>query len=207
MSGRARGIMVFLLVASCSLLQLGWTNDWWQIGQAMEAVQSLQSPFTQEKHLKILTKPLISKGSFYYRAPDNLRWEYHSPIRNALLMYQGNITRYAEQNGKIVQESGQRLEALRIVMERIAQWMSGSFENDTTFKATLIKDDPPCIELTPKEDGLAKMIARVRLTLAKQPGVIERIEIIESEQARTVLIFTAPKVNPKLSDATFKRYP
>ena len=43
-------------------------------------LRSVQAEFVQEKHLKILTRPLVSRGTFAFQAPQSLRWEYRSPF-------------------------------------------------------------------------------------------------------------------------------
>jgi len=39
-------------------------------------------------------KTLVSKGRFYFQAPDSVRWEYLAPVRSVLPHAQGNIKRY-----------------------------------------------------------------------------------------------------------------
>ena len=59
--------------------------------QAPVLLQSIQADFTQEKHLKILSQPIISTGTFTFQRPQSLRWEYISPIRSILLMHGGEV--------------------------------------------------------------------------------------------------------------------
>ncbi len=63
----------------------GWANTWDGIKARAMKIKSVKAEFIQEKHLKILKKPLISKGIFYYKSPGSLRWEYFSPVSAAFL--------------------------------------------------------------------------------------------------------------------------
>src|SRR5712675_660762 len=40
---------------------------------------TLVASFTERKDLKLLAKPVISHGEFYYRRPNHVRWEYKEP--------------------------------------------------------------------------------------------------------------------------------
>ncbi len=39
-------------------------------------------------------KTLVSKGRFYFQAPDSVRWEYIAPVRSVLLMRRGILNAY-----------------------------------------------------------------------------------------------------------------
>ena len=69
-------------------------------------LDSVQAYFSQEKHLKILVRPLISTGRFVFQAPGSLRWEYSTPLRSVLIMHDGRIKKYVEVNGKLTEERG-----------------------------------------------------------------------------------------------------
>src|SRR5206468_2156784 len=40
---------------------------------------TLVASFTERKDLKLLAKPVISHGEFYYSRPNHVRWEYKEP--------------------------------------------------------------------------------------------------------------------------------
>ena len=74
-----------MLLIGASMLCLGWADSFEGIQAAAGNVTSLQSRFVQEKHLPILTRPLVAKGNFVFQGPDSLRWEYETPVRSVLL--------------------------------------------------------------------------------------------------------------------------
>ena len=56
--------MVILL--ACFFLA-GWGETWEEIKRDTTGIVSIKAEFTQYKHLKILTKPLVSQGRFYFQ--------------------------------------------------------------------------------------------------------------------------------------------
>ncbi|MEI6609713.1 MAG: outer membrane lipoprotein carrier protein LolA, partial [Deltaproteobacteria bacterium] len=78
----------------CSLLMLSlplaaFADSFEQLRRESANIQTIQARFVQKKFMKILVKPLISEGRFYYVAPDSFRWEYLKPLRSVVIADQG----------------------------------------------------------------------------------------------------------------------
>ena len=189
-----------LIMALC--LCLGWAETWEGIRAAAANVHAISADFTQEKHLPILAKPLISKGRLYYRRPDSLRWEYTSPVKSVLLMHDGEARRFVQTDRGLVEDAGVRLQAMQFVMPEISKWLSGRFQDNPLFKASL--KPPNRILLVPTDAGMKRFIQRIELVLADRPGVIEEVLIYEGRDAYTRMVFSHTKVNPRLDDRLFR---
>jgi outer membrane lipoprotein-sorting protein len=185
-----------------ALLSLGWTSSWDSIQAAADGVKAVQADFTQEKHLPILKKPLISTGSFAYQAPGNLRWEYVRPVRSILLMYDGETRRLLESEGQLVPDRGAGLAAMSVVMDQITAWLRGRFDDNPMFAAELAGGGT--IRLTPSAEGMARLIRHIELQLSDEPGAIDTVTIYEDENAFTRLIFRNLRLNPELSESLFR---
>lgn len=171
----------------------------------MSGVRSLSAHFIQRKNLKILSKPLVSEGLFSFRAPRDLRWEYTVPLKNILLVSHDTVRRYVWTDGQYMEDSSSRLEAVRIVMEQIASWLGGDFQENDTFAAALVPGPPPRIELTPKKEEFSDFITKVVLTLSGTSGVISTVEIREPHGSSTILEFTRVVVNGPIDESAFDR--
>jgi len=181
---------------------LGWADTWDGLETAAGKVTSISADFIQEKHLRILTKPLISKGIFYYQAPGSLRWEYKSPIRSILLMHHGKIRRYIEGESGLTEDSGAGLQAMQSVLQEITKWLKGDFGSNPMFSASLKKEGK--IVLTPKEKAFASIIKRIELILSDRPGVIKSVTIYEGKDSFTRIEFEKVRVNEPLKDSLFQ---
>jgi len=203
-SGAKRYVSLMGILCYCLLL-LGWANTWEDIRRESAKIQSVSAQFSQQKHLKILTKPLVSKGRFYYQAPDSVRWEYTSPIKSVLIMHKGKIKRYSQGEKGLAEDAGGSLESMQIVLQEIGRWTRGQFTENEHFSAVLKGGKAPSIILTPKEKGMAAMISRVVITLSPdRQGVIKTVKIFENEGNHTLFEFSDVQINGKISETLFR---
>lgn len=209
MSKSVLGLMMWLLffwAGPC----FGWGDTWDSIRTAASKIESIQSDFRQEKHMRMLVGPLISKGRLTYQAPDSLRWEYRDPIKNILLMDAGKTQRFVQSDGAWIKDASADIQGMQVVMEQITQWFAGRFDDHPLFAATLhlaSGESGPRIILKPKEAAVAEMIERVELLLSSKPGIMEAVIIYEDNDSFTKLMFINPVVNDPIAPAIFQKHP
>jgi outer membrane lipoprotein-sorting protein len=180
---------------------IGWADTWEGIRSGAAQIKSVKAGFIQEKHLKILARPLISNGSFYFESPGSLRWEYIAPIHSILLMHNGTTKRYIESDGDFKEDDSARLQAMQVVMREITLWLNGHFDGNPDFQARLTPNRE--IVLTPKQEVLALIIKRITLHLSEKPGIIDEVMIFESEDSYTRLIFKNSVLNLSIDETVF----
>lgn len=191
-----------ILLAAC-LLSLGWADSWDGIRSNAGQLTSVQADFTQEKHLKILARPIISKGIFVFQSPSSLRWQYLSPIQSLLLMHDGSTRKFVQQDGTLTEKTGMNMDAMQVVSQEISQWLAGRFTDNPTFQAEL--QPGRMIVLTPKQKGLAQLISRIELILSDQPGLLESVTIYEGEDSYTRLTFSNAMLNQDIKPTVFTK--
>ena len=194
-------ILLMLATVLVSFIFVGWSKDWGQLRKDAEQINTIRADFVQEKHLQILSRPLISKGVFYYEAPGSLRWEYQSPIRSILLMHKGRVTRYIWAENGFRRDSGLSLQAMQIVLQEITKWLGGHFAENPDFTASLESDRK--IVLTPKKKAFSAIIRNIELIFSDRPGVIKSVTIYEGEKSFTRIIFKNVRVNEVLKKTVF----
>ncbi|RLB99742.1 MAG: outer membrane lipoprotein carrier protein LolA [Deltaproteobacteria bacterium] len=198
---KAYSTLSIVVIAIASYMFIGWADSWEQIKTGAKEIKSVKAEFVQEKHLKILLNPLVSKGVFYYQAPGSLRWEYMSPVRSILLMHNGKMKRYVKTSEGLVKDASANLQAMQIVVQEITMWLNGRFDDNPNFIAVLKQGR---IILTPREKSLSMMIQRIELTLSNRPGVIKSVMIYENENSFTTLDFRNSRLNEKIEDSLFR---
>ena len=194
------GLAGLLLLAAG--LCLGWADSFEVIRAAAAHVNAVQADFVQEKHLPILAKPLESTGRLYYRRPDALRWEYTAPVKSVLLMHDGEARRFVQSDQGLVEDAGVRMQAMQYVLPEISGWLSGRFQDNPLFTATLSEGNR--ILLVPKDKGMARFIQRIELVMAETPGVIDEVFIYENAEAYTRMIFSHTRINSALDERLFQ---
>ncbi|MEN8780507.1 MAG: outer membrane lipoprotein carrier protein LolA [Desulfobacterales bacterium] len=190
-------------VLAAAWLLIGWGSSWQELKSAAGSVTSLSADFVQEKHMKILARPLVSSGVLYFQSPASLRWEYRAPVRNILLMHDNRTERYVETGSGLTKETGAGLQAMQVVLEQISQWLGGRFDENPMFAAHL--KPGPKIVLVPKEKAFSRMIHHIDLVLSERPGIIDSVVIYESEDSFTKLVFKNAVLNQPIDAALFRK--
>ncbi len=192
-------IIILLLTA---FVCIGWADSMEALKATSESPTSVSADFMQEKHMKILSRPLVSKGKFYYQSPGSVRWEYLSPIRSVLLMHDGEIRRYIQKNDDMIEDKGAHLQSMGIVLQEISRYLDGRFDENPSFSARM--EPGRKVVLTPKEASLASLISRIELDLSGRKGLIDSVTIFESEASYTKLVFSNALLNEKIPDTLFR---
>ncbi|MDD4274974.1 MAG: outer membrane lipoprotein carrier protein LolA [Desulfobacter postgatei] len=171
--------------------------------EAAGSIRSISADFIQEKHMKILVKPLVSKGSIRFQSPDALRFEYREPIKNVLIMQGKNVSRYIQKENTFVRDNGSAMGAMTVVMDEISQWLKGDF-NTNVFDATIEEaPEPGRIILVPKEKAISSFIQEIVLVLSEQPGVFKEVVIRENQNSYTRLRFEKATLNEDINPDVF----
>ncbi len=196
----------FALITICLCLMAsasyGWTKNWEQIRKKASQINSISAEFIQEKHLKILSRPLVSKGILCFQKPNSLRWEYKTPVSSILVSYQGKTKQFIKEKNGFVENSGANLMAMQFVLQEITNWLGGHFDKNPDFKAVLKSNRR--IILKPGKKEISSIISRIELLLSEKPGLIESVKIFESEDSYTVLTFQKSELNTKIDSQRFK---
>ncbi|MCP3887999.1 MAG: outer membrane lipoprotein carrier protein LolA [Desulfobulbaceae bacterium] len=193
-----RVVLFITLLFSFCLAQMSW-------GAAEELkpidLQSIQAHFVQEKHLKILSRPIVSTGSLTFQSPGSLRWEYLSPIRSILLMHGSKIKKFIERDGALIEEKGMRLDFMQFVLADIGSWLDGRFTENEMFEVAFA--GVHTIVLTPKEEMLAGLISKIELTFATRKGLLNEVKIVEGADSYTTLTFKNRILNQEIPASIF----
>jgi outer membrane lipoprotein-sorting protein len=191
---------LFLLTA---FFCIGWADSWEELETAAGTVTSVRAGFTQEKHMKILVRPLVSEGILLFQGPDSLRWEYKHPVQSILLLHKGKTRRFVQKSGSLVEDASANLQSMQVVVQEITQWLSGRFDENPAFTAKLVPGR--VIVLVPKDESFARLIQRIEIHLSDRPAIIKSVMIFESEDTFTKLDFKDVIINQKLDDALFRK--
>ncbi|MBE9545187.1 MAG: outer membrane lipoprotein carrier protein LolA [Proteobacteria bacterium] len=182
---------------------LGWADSWEELKTAAGTVTSVRAGFTQEKHMKMLVRPLVSEGVLLFQGPDSLRWEYKHPVQSILLLYKGKTRRFVQKSGRLVEDASANLQSMQVVVQEITQWLNGRFDDNPAFAARL--EPGRKIVLAPRDESFARLIQRIEILLSDRPAVIKSVMIFESEDSFTKLDFKDVVLNQKLDDALFRK--
>jgi hypothetical protein len=183
-----------------------WFRSWDGIRAAAAAVKTIEASFVQTRTLKILRKPLVSRGVMAYRRPNHLRWEYQSPLETLLLVRGGAVQRLVKHAGQWLPDASAKLEAMRVVIGEINLWLDGNFAASKTFRPELrpsAEGVPAHVDLIPVDKSLGKIISRIAIRFGQRPGSVDAIDIYEEGEGVTHIVFENPRYGGAIPDARF----
>ncbi len=171
-----------------------WGRSWGSLRRAARSVVAVTATFEQRKHMRILRRPLVSRGRFAYSSSGAITWEYTSPVRTRLVLSGGRAVRYLWRGGRCVADSNRSAGAMSVVLSEIQLWMRGQFQKSKAFRARLVSGAPSRIFLVPLSRAISRFIKGIELVLAKQKGAIAKVIISEPGGASTRILLRSTKV-------------
>lgn len=95
-------------------------------------------------------------------------------------------------------------QAMKIVLDEVAGWMSGKFDSNPSFTATIQEGSNTVVTLTPAGKGMSGMIEKIEITLSRKDALIKSVRIIESANAETRIEFTHVVINKEITPSVFQ---
>ncbi len=196
-------LIVFIAMAILSA-EIAPAQDLTSLRDACRNIRSVKADFVQKRALPILTKPLVSEGKLFFSIPNSLRWEYISPLRSVMLQKGNKIQVYNFSDEVWKPEMPQAVEARRMVLMEISHWFQGRFDESKAFKQSYSPGPPERVILVSRE-GINKFINRIEIVLSSKPGVIDRVEIEEPGDSRTLIEFKNVEIKSSLPSGLFEK--
>ena len=168
-----------------------------EIAARFAAVQTLSSNFVQEKHMTLLTEPVVSSGKFAFsKHPAQIRWEYTTPFQHGFLLTGGKTFRLEKGNKTPVKNTLSRNIAAQMLV-----WLTFDLEElAKTYEITVFDGGvmlTPKVSITPLEKITAWFSAQ-------NSQVLEKIRLDEPGGDFTQLIFENPQLNSPLAKELFQ---
>lgn len=173
-----------------------------EIEQARGKIRTLQARFVQTKHLKLLEKPLVSRGRFAFQSPDRLLWLIEEPaslrivVRGERVFLPGLSARDQEALGS----SG--LAALLRDMSTIFEGPLGQLQDSFDLSIST-QADAIDVMLVPRLESWKRMFRNMQLRLARPHLLVERLRLEESVGDSVEIVFDQLERNIDLPESEF----
>lgn len=174
-----------------------------QITQAQAAIQTLQADFQQTKVSRLLKEPSVSRGVFYYQAPDQVRWEYRTPRETIVL---------ATSQVMVTYRPGERM-AEKVELPRhqrkLFAFLSASepIANLSRHFSFTLRDPGDernfVLVLNPVTHQLKKRVHQVELVIERKGFLPVKVAYTEGDGDTTTYEFSRVRVNEPLPPGLF----
>jgi outer membrane lipoprotein-sorting protein len=163
-----------------------------------QSTLSIASDFVQEKNLSVLTSKIISKGQFYFKKENNIRWEYNEPYNYLIIISNGKLFTKDDKNQK--QYDIQSNKMFQEMNKFITGCIQGDIlKNDKDYKIEYFESGKAYfVKLIPYAEKMKQMINEVQIYFDKNDLTVTRIRMIESGEDYTRIDFLNKKLNTEI---------
>jgi outer membrane lipoprotein carrier protein len=175
-----------------------------RVTQVQAGTATLQAHFEQRKTSRLLAEPSVSRGRFYFKAPDTVRWEYEQPQPMTVLLAEGIALTYrpAEKRAERVEVGRMQRRVFRFIgaaepLDRLKQYFSFTFRDPgAKGNYTLL--------LEPSTHLIKKRLKKVELEIDRDRMMPIAISYEEADGDTTAYRFTEIVTNKPLDDSLFR---
>lgn len=200
-------ILLLILIAPFSFAQnFKPVKDTSALKNRIEAmsktVNSIESDFTQEKNLSMLSEKITSKGNFKFKKENMLRWEYSTPYKYLIVINKDKIwIKDEKKTQKYDMNSNKVFKEINDVMMSCVQ---GNIFKSGKFKVAYFESDKYYkLELVPLQKNMKESLKKINMYFDKNVTSVSKLDMIEPNDDYTTLEFTLKSQNAPLQDNIF----
>jgi outer membrane lipoprotein-sorting protein len=169
-----------------------------KLEEMSKAVQSISCDFVQEKSLVVLSEKIISKGVFFFRKENNIRWEYTQPYRYLIVISNGQLFTRDDRNQKLYDIESNKM------FGEMNKFISGCIQgdilrNDKDYSTEYFENGSHYfVKLVPRSEKMRAMLNEVQIWFDKKDLTVSALKMIESGQDYTKIDFINKKLNTEI---------
>jgi outer membrane lipoprotein-sorting protein len=173
------------------------------LAETTQATNTIESKFIQEKNLSVISEKIITRGKFYFKKENKLRWEYTDPFRYLIIMNGDKVLIKDEKKENRFDAASNK------IFTEINSIMVGSIRGTILNENKKYKIDFHessefnLVKLSPLSQQLKGYISEIRIFFNKENYAVSRLEIEEPSGDFTKIEFPGLKINTPVSDENF----
>jgi outer membrane lipoprotein-sorting protein len=160
-----------------------------------EGLNTIESNFVQEKKLSVLSKMIVSKGSFYFKKENLIRWEYTQPFHYLIIINKDKI--YIQEDKEHKQYDMRSNQMFREMNTFISGCIQGDIlKKEKEYRMAYFEDsDNYIVTLVPFSEKMRQMLNEVQIWFDRSDLTVNRIQMVEPGGDYTKIDFTDKKLN------------
>ena len=175
-----------------------------EIAKAATQVTTLKSDFVQERHLSMLEDVLISKGRFYYKKRDRLRWELTKPVSSGFAVSGKQAKRWDGKSGRTQTFDVYQVPFIKLFTDQVFAWATADFKQlQKDYNIEVLGDAPVDLKLVPIRSQEKKYLAHFRIAFTADASHVNAVEVHETGGDFTRIRFFNTIINTPLPDTLF----
>jgi len=174
--------------------------------RAQRETSTLVAAFTEKKDLKLLARPLLSRGELYYNRPNQVRWEYVEPDHKVFVITEDMYLAYypalkrAEEVSikKFVGKRLFRFIGLGQSIEELGKYYEFRLAPQSDLKDTYL------LILVPRKKKLRERVAEMKIWVDSSTYLPHQLQYVETDGDSTLLTFHDVRTNVEVAASRFR---
>ena len=174
--------------------------------RAQRETSTLIAGFTERKDLRLLARPVLSRGELYYNRPNQVRWEYLEPDRKVFVITEDRYLAYypalkrAEEVPikKFVGKRLFRFIGLGQSIEELGKYYEFQLSAQNPIKDTHL------LVLVPRKKKLRVRVAEMKIWVDGATHLPRQLQYVEADGDSTLLTFRDVRSNVEVAAARFR---
>lgn len=201
-------ILITTTISAFAQVPKGFTpmKDTTAFKNKMEAqskiINTMESDFTQNKYLSVMSENIVSKGHFCFKKTNMLRWEYTTPYTYLIAINKDKM--FIKDNGKINKYDINSNKMFKSINEMMVATVQGNLLSNKDYKAKFYESDKLyMIELAPVQKAAKDFLKNIQLYIDKTDYAVVKVKMTEPSDDYTSIDFTNRKTNEPIADEKF----
>jgi outer membrane lipoprotein carrier protein len=175
-----------------------------EIARASRNTTTIQSKFTQVKHLAIMENPVRSQGVFHFKKDNHMRWEITRPNRWGFYLNGSCGERWRGDVSQKERFCAQQSPGMKVFIEQVVSWVNADFETlRKGYHICILGKAPIDLKLVPLAEQVRKHLAHIRIVFAADARHVDTLEIQETGGDMSRVRFTDVVLNDPLPVSLF----
>lgn len=166
-----------------------------KLEEMSKSTESITSDFVQEKNLVVLSEKIISKGVFFFRKGNNIRWEYTRPYKYLIIISNGQLFTRDDRNQKLYDIESNRM------FQEMNRFIGGCIQgdilrNDKDYSIEYFENSSQYfVKLVPRAEKMKEMLNEIQIWFDRNDLTVSGLKMVESGQDYTKIDFINKKLN------------
>ena len=173
------------------------------LAEMSRKTNTIKSDFIQEKNLSFLSEKIISKGLFYFKKENKIRWQYTEPFDYLIIINDDKIfIKDEDKESKYDMGSNNIFNEINKIITGCVQ--GKILNNDKDYKIEYYENDNfYYVKLTPYSEKMKEFLSNIDIYFDKKDLSVSKLEMIELLGDYTKIEFLNKKLNEEIPDKEF----
>ena len=174
-----------------------------QLKSSAGKLTSIESDFTQVKHLDMFDEDVTSSGKFSYKKENKISLIYSKPISYTIVINNGKLKIVADGKKSIMSLNSNKM--MNEMQDMITACMIGDLSNMSNDYILNYQEDNQqyLIKITPKSNSVKEYVSGIEIWLSKTDMSVDQLRMYETDTDYTDYKFSNKRFNQLKDESRF----